>query len=76
MRWLTERRLSRLDLVLVVLGAIVIQRLLVTACAKAAAFYAARGDERQAARFSRLARHFARMSHMFGELEEETEGSR
>lgn len=64
---------TRTQVIFIVLGAALIQRYLTVACAKGAAFYAARGDERMASRFSRAARYFARMSYMYGELEQETE---
>ena len=50
-----------------------LQRLAAIGCTKAAAFYTTRGDTRQAVRFSRWARYFARLSMMFGELEQHTE---
>lgn len=60
---------TRGEIAAILLGAAILQRYLTVWCAKAAAFYVSRGDERQAARFESLARHFARMSYMYGELD-------
>ena len=62
-------RYTRAQVAMLVVGSMVLQRVLVVACAKAAAFYAARGDERQANRFSRWARQLAHTSQMYGELD-------
>lgn len=69
-------RYSRIQVIIIVLGSALLQRYLAVVCAKGAAMYASRGDERMASRFSRAARYFARMSYMYGELEQETESPR
>lgn len=69
-------RFTRTQVIMVLIGAALLQRYLTVVCAKGAAFYAARGDERMASRFSRAARYFAHMSFMYGELEQETEIAR
>ena len=66
---LGPRKFSSFDVLVLVFGAMLMQRWLAVWCAKGAAFYAARGDQRQAARFEWMARHFARMSTMYGELD-------
>ncbi len=64
-----EKRFSRFDVFVLIFGTMFLQRWLAIWCGKAAAHYAARGDERMAGRLEWMARHFARMSHMYGEVD-------
>jgi hypothetical protein len=67
---MNEHRFTKSQVVLIVMSAVIFQRYLAFFCAKAAAFYWSRGDEKMAERLMNLATHFARVSMMHGELEE------
>jgi hypothetical protein len=67
---MSENRFTKWQVVLIVMAAVVFQRYLALFCARAAAFYWVRGDEKMAERLMNLATHFARVSMMHGELEE------